>query len=108
MIFRVSRTRPTKSRYPRWTSARLSARFDWSPWNTSTAEMYRKTPAKRLFKQLPLGDLEEHETRVLASDAEVDQATAEVPALAGLPVVDPSEDVIDVEPVEESEQQELA
>lgn len=86
-----------------------SARFDWSPWNQSTAEMYRKTPAKRLFKQLPLGDLEEHETRVLASDAEVDEATAEVPALAGLPVVDPSDDdVIDQEPVEEPEQQELA
>lgn len=86
-----------------------SARFDWSPWNTSTSEMYRKTPARRLFKQLPLGDLDERETRVIASDAEVDEATSEVPALAGLPVVDPSEDdVIDAEAVEEPGQQELA
>lgn len=70
-----------------------SARFDWSPWNTSTSEMYRKTPAKRLFKQLPLGDLEEHEHRVVVSDAEVEETTAAVPALANLPDVDPYEAV---------------
>ena len=79
-----------------------SSRFDWSPWNTSTAEMYRKTPAKRLFKQLPLGDLEEYEHRVVASDAEVEESTAAVPALANLPEVDPVEvvegEVVDDEP----------
>jgi len=73
-----------------------SARFDWSPWNTSTAEMYRKTPAKSLFKQLPLGELEEAEVRVIASDGEVDEATAAVPSLANLPDVDPA----DEEPLE--------
>lgn len=70
-----------------------SARFDWSPWNTSTSEMYRKTPAKRLFKQLPLGDLTEAEQRVVASDGEIEEATAEVPALANLPHVDLDEHV---------------
>lgn len=62
-----------------------SGKFDWSPWNTNTAEMYRKTPAKRLYKQLPLGDLSEADVRVIASDDEIDTATAPVPALAGLP-----------------------
>lgn len=74
-----------------------SARFEWSPWNTNTTEMYRKTPAKRLYKQLPLGDLSEAEVRVIATESEVDTATAEIPALAGLPQVDPSEEY---EPVE--------
>jgi recombinational DNA repair protein RecT len=78
-----------------------SARFDWSPWNSSTSEMYRKTPAKRLFKQLPLGDLEEYEHRVVASDAEVDESTAAVPALANLPDVDPADEVVEGEVVEE-------
>lgn len=68
-----------------------SARFDWSPWNTSTSEMYRKTPARRLFKQLPLGDLDEREARIV-NDGEVDEATSAIPALANLPVVDPTED----------------
>lgn len=74
-----------------------SARFDWSPWNTSTPEMYRKTPAKRLFKQLPIGDLEESEARAVASDVEVVEATAPVPSLAALPTVDPADEY---EPVE--------
>lgn len=73
-----------------------SAKFDWSPWNTSTAEMYRKTPAKRLFKMLPLGDLEEHEQRVV-DVGEIDEATSQVPALANLPAVDPSEEYEQVE-----------
>lgn len=79
-----------------------SARFEWSPWNSSTSEMYRKTPAKRLFKQLPLGDLDEHEHRVIASDAEVVESTAQVPALANLPEVDPGDgEVVEGEVVED-------
>lgn len=74
-----------------------SAKFEWSPWNTSTAEMYRKTPAKRLYKQLPLGDLSEPEHRVVASDGEVDEATSELPALANLPIVDVSDEYEQVE-----------
>lgn len=74
-----------------------SARFDWSPWNTSTGEMYRKTPAKRLFKQLPLGEMDEHEVRVLASDGEVDEATAAVPPLANLPAIDPAVEEVEGE-----------
>lgn len=86
-----------------------SARFDWSPWNTSTSEMYRKTPAKRLYKQLPLGDLTEAEHRVVASDGEVDEATSEVPALANLPTVDPDEyEPVEGEVVEEDGQATLA
>ena len=74
-----------------------SARFEWSPWNTSTSEMYRKTPAKRLYKQLPLGDLTEAEHRVVASDGQVEEATAEIPALANLPAVDLDESVEEVQ-----------
>jgi recombination protein RecT len=85
-----------------------SARFDWSPWNQSTSEMYRKTAAKRLFKQLPLGDIEEREQRVMASDGEVDEATANVPALANLPDVDPEIEEVEGEVVDEDELQELA
>jgi recombination protein RecT len=75
-----------------------SGKSEWSPWNTSTSEMYRKTAAKRLFKQLPLGDLSEPEVRVIATDGEVEEATADVPALANLPIVDVSEP--EYEPVE--------
>lgn len=75
-----------------------SGKYDWSPWNTNTSEMYRKTPAKRLYKQLPLGDLAEWEARVVASDGEVEEAVADVPALAHLPIVDISEP--EYEPVE--------
>lgn len=75
-----------------------SARFDWSPWNTNTSEMYRKTPAKRLFKQLPLGDVSDADDRVIATEGEIEEATAEIPELANLPTVDPSED--EWEPVE--------
>lgn len=78
-----------------------SAKSEWSPWNTATSEMYRKTAARRLFKQLPLGDLEEREARLIASDGQVDEATSEVPAVANLPIVDPSDD--DVEVVEADE-----
>lgn len=82
-----------------------SARFDWSPWNTAESEMWRKTVGKRLFKQLPLGDISESEARVIATDAEVAEATAPVPALAALPTVDlgddeePEQEIVDVDDV---------
>lgn len=81
-----------------------SAKFDWSPWNTSTAEMYRKTPAKRLFKQLPIGDLEAREARVVFAPGDVEEATSDTPALANLPTIDPSEEW---EPVEGEVQDEI-
>jgi recombination protein RecT len=71
---------------------------EYGPWVKWPAEMYRKTVARRIFKQLPLGDLDERERRVV-SDSEaqaVEEATAVVPALAALPTVMPDEDLGDV------------
>lgn len=83
----------------RETSRAYQAGF--GPWKDSPGEMFRKTVARRLFKQLPMGHLEEHESRALASaDEDVVVATAPVPALAGLPTVDITEPLEEVEPDE--------
>lgn len=66
-------------------------RSGFGPWVDWPAEMFRKTVARRLFKQLPLGDLEEHEQRVaFPSESAVEVATSPVPAVAGLPLVEES------------------
>lgn len=72
----------------RETSRAYQAGF--GPWKEWPGEMFRKTAARRLFKQLPMGHLEEHEARVAGSDEDVVVATAPVPALAGLPTVEES------------------
>lgn len=72
----------------RATSRAFQAGF--GPWKDWPGEMFRKTAARRLFKQLPMGHLEEHEARVVTTDEDVAEATATVPALAALPTVDVS------------------
>lgn len=68
-----------------------AATSEYGPWVKWPAEMYRKTVARRLFKQLPLGDLDDRtRSMVEASDAEIEIATADVPELAALPTVDVS------------------
>lgn len=68
---------------------------EYSPWVKWWDRMACKTVARRLFAEMPLRQQarEELEGRLADMDADsVDEATAQVPALAGLPEVDPSED----------------
>lgn len=78
---------------------------EYGPWVKWPAEMYRKTVARRLFKQLPLGDLDERERRIVSGPeaAAVEEATAVVPALAGLPTVDVSMEEVEAEVVDDLE-----
>lgn len=76
---------------------------EYGPWVKWPAEMYRKTVARRIFKQLPLGDLDERERRIV-SDTEalaVEEATAVVPALAGLPTIDVSVEEVEADEIVE-------
>lgn len=70
------------------------------PWVNWWGEMARKTVARRLFKQLPLGDLDETSTRILAAadaDAElprgdrltVDEANVSATLRASVPEMEP-------------------
>lgn len=70
------------------------------PWVQWWGEMARKTVARRLFKQLPLGDLDERSTRILAAaDADADlqrgprmtveEANVAASLTAGVPEMDP-------------------
>jgi len=50
-----------------------AATSEYGPWVNWYAEMCRKTVARRAFKQVPLGDLDENVTELLrAADADVD------------------------------------
>jgi len=50
-----------------------AADSEYGPWNKWFERMAAKTVARRLFKELPLGDLEEHEARIVeAADDEAD------------------------------------
>lgn len=67
---------------------------EYSPWVKWWGRMACKTVARRLFQEMPLtGDArEELEQAAAAGDPEaVEEATAPVPALAGLPDIDPDE-----------------
>jgi len=90
-----------------------AATSEYGPWVKWWDRMACKTVARRLFAEMPLaGDAREELDRRLSADeaGEVEETTAQVPALANLPDVDPAED--EVEEVEgeivEDEQQELA
>ncbi|RDI73334.1 rect: recombinase, phage RecT family [Gaiella occulta] len=66
-----------------------AATSEYGPWVKWWAEMARKTVGRRLFKQLPLHDLDERGERVIsASDAEISFSPS---GLDSLPHVDPSE-----------------
>lgn len=75
-----------------------AATSEYGPWVKWPAEMYRKTVARRLFKQLPLADLDDRARGMLTADEDahaVGSATAVVPALYDLPTVDMTEVVED-------------
>jgi recombination protein RecT len=66
---------------------------EYGPWTKWPAEMYRKTVARRLFKQLPLASepavarmLRADDATSLVDDRALEESTALVPELAGLPV----------------------
>lgn len=74
------------------------ASSEYSPWVKWWDRMACKTVARRLFTEMPLAnqardDLE----RVSVDEAAVDEATAPVPAVAGLPLIDMADEY---EPVE--------
>lgn len=78
---------------------------EYGPWVKWPAEMYRKTVARRLFKQLPLANMDERTERVvLGEESAVAEATAPVPALAALPTVDVSLEEVEADEVLEPEQ----
>lgn len=73
---------------------------EYGPWVKWPAEMYRKTVARRLFKQLPLANVDEPTARIVHGDeAAVAEATAPVPALAALPVVDVSLEEVEADEI---------
>lgn len=62
---------------------------EYGPWKQWTAEMFRKTAARRLWKQLPLAQVPERtQSMIEADDALIDLAAAPVAELAALPAVD--------------------
>jgi len=67
------------------------------PWVTFWGEMARKTVARRLFKQLPLGAMDERTVGMLEADEIV------FGPLGDLPHVDPAEEIVDVELAENGE-----
>lgn len=80
-----------------------SINSEYSPWRKWPAEMYRKTVARRLFKQLPLGWNNEGLARLADADEEraLEESTALVPEIAGLPILDGPEETLVGEVVEE-------
>jgi recombination protein RecT len=79
-----------------------AATSEYGPWVKWPAEMYRKTVARRLFKQLPIADLDDRARTMLQADDEahrVAATTAAEPALAALPVL--IDDEADDEPEQE-------
>lgn len=67
---------------------------EYSPWVKWWDRMACKTVARRLFAEMPLRQQEREALVERLADVDegaVDAATSEVPALAGLPLVDPTE-----------------
>jgi recombinational DNA repair protein RecT len=88
-----------------------SGSSDYSPWVKWWDRMACKTVARRLFAEMPLaGDArDELERTFTAEEAQsVEESTAAVPALANLPDVDPADEVVEGEVVDEGEQGTLA
>lgn len=60
------------------------------PWKDHWGEMARKTVGRRLFKSLPLGDLDERDQRVIdAADSEVDLTADPTPVATAQTAVNP-------------------
>lgn len=91
-----------------------AATSEYGPWVNWWGEMARKTVARRLFKQLPLTDLDERATRVIeASDADtelpqpprmtIEEANLSAQLVAALPDDGGPDDLIEGEALEDPE-----
>lgn len=82
-----------------------SASSEYSPWVKWYDRMACKTVARRLFSEMPLANQARDELEQALSDvvpADVEEASAPVPELAGLPLVDlsddePEQEIVDVD-----------
>ena len=93
-----------------------TGKSEWGPWVNHYGEQCRKTVARRAYKQVPLGDLDERSASLLqAADAEfefehgetmsVEEANVSAALSAPAPVdADGPVDVVDAEVVAEGEQ----
>lgn len=83
-----------------------SSSNEHSPWVKWWDRMACKTVARRLFAEMPLAGEARDELERAASAGDVDaidEATTDQPALAGLPLVDPSDDEPEQEIVDEGD-----
>ncbi|MCC6640908.1 MAG: recombinase RecT [Deltaproteobacteria bacterium] len=91
-----------------------SATGEYSPWVKWWDRMACKTVARRLFTEMPLADQAREQIERAVADVdtgEVVEASAEVPALANLPEIDPAADdgeVVEAEIVNEGGQTVIA
>lgn len=88
-----------------------SATGEYSPWVKWWDRMACKTVARRLFAEMPLADQTAEAVERVFAEAdrgEIEESSAAVPALANLPDVDPGEEVVEGEVVDEGEQTVIA